>query len=242
MAFCFLLWCVKEQKERLSWWLGAVFWTFLPIFFIYNSSRTGWIAAAVLCTVLVIRHPGFVLKKVLPCVLIGVVVLQFSYGYATHGHVINNIPAKRFFEAMKTRGDVQYSGDRKRIIALEDGIELYEKSNPVLGSGLGGYKPFQIEKRGEYIEVIDFTGMWLLVETGALGLIVFVAFFMMCLWVMYREGYKKEQSMFHRAMFWFLLLFAGMTLLHELMYTRVLWFMMGIALAYPARGSGETAE
>jgi len=126
-----------------------------------------------------------------------------------------------------------YIGDEKRLFALEDGLDLYAATGySLLGSGLGTYKPFQIKKRGEYIDVIDCTPLWLFVETGPLGLVTFFAFFCACLW---GAGSKKlslpENRNFRLAAFAFLIAFAFISLLHEVLYTRVLWFILGMALA-----------
>ncbi len=233
LSFCFLIWGQFDKRMALPRWLRGVFWFILPMFFIYNDSRTGWIASAVLCVLFLSKLPLRRLKFVLPFLCLGI---GFAYGSYflpnVHNVVMKSAQAKYFMKFVGDPSQVpEYGGDKQRYIAVEDGLELYARHDPLVGAGLGAYKPFQVEKRGEYINLMDFTGLWLLVETGAVGLFVFSAFFIVCVWYMYRRGFIDNDGGYYRAMFVFLLLFAGMSILHELMYTRFLWFVMGMALA-----------
>ncbi len=171
------------------------------------------------------------LRRVLVTGLIGVIVGFLCFCVTTDKHIVRGQQFNRLV-VLGTSGihASKYDGDRKRLIAVEDGLELYQRYDPIVGAGLGTYKPFQIEKRGEFVEVIDFTALWLLAEMGVSGLFVFSAFFIVCAASLYQNGRKPQGSSYHRAVFVFLILFAGMTLLHELMYTRILWFIMGLAL------------
>ncbi|PCI54048.1 MAG: hypothetical protein COB36_11115 [Alphaproteobacteria bacterium] len=230
LSFIFVIWGYAEDKPLIPNWVNTLFWLCLPIFFIFNDSRTGWIISVVLAIILFLKTPLKRAKSILPILLIGASIAYASY-YVTSNNVVLQSRQMRNLLGIAKGGDVVYMGDQKRYIAIEDGLELYHKYNPVLGAGLGSYRPFQIEKRGEFIEIIDFTGLWLLVETGGLGVLVFAAFFLCCMWSLYRVGFVSGRSNYHRAMFTFLIMFAVMSLLHELMYTRVLWFAMGLSLA-----------
>ncbi len=240
LAALFIIWSYKEQEPFISKHIRFLFWLLLPLFFVFNESRTGWIAAVFLALIFLLKKPLGRLKVALPLLLAGIVLAYSSYFFVTHQNAfaLKGMQFK-YLMALAQDDDLNYMGDRKRYIAVEDGLELYGQHNPVFGAGLGSYKPFQIEKRGEYIDVIDFTALWLLVETGALGLAVFGAFFVVCGYSLYQQAFVTNQSSFHRAMFVFLIMFAGMSVLHELMYTRFLWFAMGLAMVRLNQGDQD---
>ncbi|MCB1650612.1 MAG: O-antigen ligase family protein [Alphaproteobacteria bacterium] len=237
LAFVFIIWSYADNEIYIPETLRRLFWLCLPVFFIFNDSRTGWLVSIALMIILLLKDPVLRIKKIALPLLIGAVIAYGSYYITTKAtmFVLEGAQMKYLIKVVtkETGEDLAYIGDQKRFIAVEDGLELYHQHNPLIGAGLGSYKPFQIAKRGEFIDVMDFTALWLLVETGAVGLLVFASFFMMCVWALYKTGFAQKNSAYHRAMFTFLVLFACMSVLHELMYTRVLWLAMGLALAVP---------
>lgn len=232
LSMLFVMYSYRDDNFYIPSVICDGFWVCFPVFFLYNGSRTGVILAVILCVVFL----GFsfnknYLKRVLVAFLVGGLVTGLCYHFNDNIHIARVYHVERLATWAVDGVDVSdYSGDKKRLIAVEDGLELYQRYDPIVGAGLGTYKPFQIEKRGEFVEVIDFTALWLLTEMGVSGLFVFSAFFIVCAASLYQNGRKPQGSSYHRAVFVFLILFAGMTLLHELMYTRILWFIMGLAL------------
>ena len=224
----------KDDKSTMHQLVIKVFWLCLPIFLVFNDSRTGWLAFTALIIVFFTKFPIKRARKIIPLLLIGTIIAYASYYVTTNTIVLQARQMKHLIKIIDNKGnsDLEYFGDQKRYVAVEDGMELYQEHNPIIGSGLGTYKPFQINKRGEFIDVIDFSGLWLLVETGILGLSIFSAFFIICAWSLYKTGFTKNHSGFHKAIFVFLIMFAFMAILHELIYTRVLWFIVGLALAF----------
>jgi len=224
----------KDDKSTMHQLVIKVFWLCLPIFLVFNDSRTGWLAFTALIIVFFTKFPIKRARKIIPLLLIGTLIAYSSYYVTTNKEVLRGTQMKYLIKIIdnQTDSDLDYFGDQKRYVAVEDGLELYQEHNLIIGSGLGTYKPFQINKRGEFIDVIDFSGLWLLVETGILGLSIFSAFFIICAWSLYKTGFTKNHSDFHKAIFVFLIMFAFMAILHELIYTRVLWFIVGLALAF----------
>lgn len=214
----------------------VLLWLLLPIFFIYNASRAGWIACALITFIWAVKSPRQFLRQTLPVLLIGALL---AYG-SLYIQSIRDVQKNKQFGLLLALGDIDeenmYGGDRKRLIAVEDGLELYKASNPLIGSGLGTYKDYQIEKRGKFIDLIDFTALWLLVETGALGLLAFTAFFVHCLMTLWRTSRSPpvHERNFERALLYFLIIFAAFSFLHEILYTRYLWLALGLALAKPS--------
>jgi len=228
IAFVLIIWGYKRKDYEVPSLISSLFFLCLPIFFVLNDSRTGWIVGTCFMLIFLFRNPIEKFKFVLPLLCVGATIAYSSYFVTTSVTVQRGHQMRYFVEAIQStpEDELKYRGDQKRYTALEDGLELYRKYNPIVGAGLGSYKPFQIKKRGKFIDIIDFTGLWLLVETGIIGLSVFSAFFIFCLWSLYKSGFRHHDD-FARALFTFLIFFAGMTLLHELIYTRVVWFILG---------------
>lgn len=238
LAFLFIIWSYRAGESVLiPLWVRHLFWVCLPIFLVFNDSRAGWLASVVLVVLFFVREPLKRVRAVVPVLLVGGVIAYGSYFVTTSQNVLKSQQMRYLVQFAKT--DVSYVGDMKRYIAVEDGLELYRQHNPLIGAGLGSYKLFQIEKRGEFIDVIDFTGLWLLVETGAMGVFTFLSFFIVCAWALYRAGFVECGHSYYRAMLVFLIMFAAISVLHELMYMRVLWFSMGLALVKFGQGSVE---
>lgn len=226
MTSCFVIWSYRDIAVPKS--MKCLFWIILPIFYIFNDSRTAWLVSVPLFIIFLSAAPVKKLKTIVPLVFLGMLLLYSSYQFTTSYVVLDGMQAKYLWQVVE--GNTNYKGDLKRFIAVEDGLELYGAYDPMIGAGLGSYKPFQIMKRGEFIEVIDFTALWLLTETGILGVTTFAAFFLVCMFALYKAGFRNDDSGYHRAMLTFLIMFAFMCIFHELMYTRVLWFSVGLAL------------
>ena len=210
--------------------LVQLFWLCAPTCLMYNASRAGWLACALLIIILLIKNPRLCMKRTAPVLLVGILLAYGSTYIAIDAHS-QTLPTAQMNRLIAAFGDTpEYVADNNRYIALEDGLELYKKHDPIIGAGLGSYKPYQIEKRGGFVDIMDSTPLWLLVETGALGLLTFAGFFLTCAWTLF-----KQNTPYHHAMLTFLIIFAAMTLLHELLYTRALWFAVGLALASSAK-------
>lgn len=234
LAFTFVIWSDAEGHTFVPFWLSMLFWLCLPMFFVFNESRTGWIVSAVLAVIFFAKNPIKRGVVVLPILLLGTLITYSSYYMTTAASSsVKEGWQMRYMVALVVQQDeLDYHGDQRRYTAVEDGLELYQQHNFITGAGLGTYRPFQIQKRGEFVDIMDFTGLWLLVETGALGLLMFAAFYLVCMHSVYRVGFVDghSSSSYHRAFLVFLILFAGISVLHELMYTRALWFALGLGM------------
>lgn len=212
-----------SRQKLLPDWAHALLWIIMPIFALYNESRTGWIVLTLILIGLSFSNWRLILYKIMPCVIIGSCI---SYVMFTN----TNIDLfKKGWHMQRISGHVAYSQNVRKA-SLEDGLELYTKSNPIIGSGLGTYQEFQKEKRGKFIDIMDFSALWLLVETGALGLLAFSGFFITAAYDLYKKS-AINSDIFSRSVFFVLILMGAMSFLHELLYTRYLWLFLGLALA-----------
>ena len=131
------------------------------------------------------------------------------------------------------------SADQVRYVTLIDSIDLW-KDSPIIGAGIGSYMPFQIDKRGYFIEIIDSTPLWILAEMGLIGLALFsvmFGLFAVGLWKRARSGDKIAESVLL-----ILFIFALGSLVHQLLYFRPVWFLLGFALAKPAYSEDKSGE
>lgn len=212
-------------------WAHHLFWSILPFFAFYNASRTAWIVGGVCALIIFLHRPFWGFKAILPWLIIGSILAYSSISLMNKSDVLSGRQLHTF-KTIFLKDDIQYVGDRIRITMLKDTTELYTQSHPLFGAGLGSYRIFQENKHGSFIDLIDSTPLWLLVETGMLGLLAFATFFAFCLWRLYRAGFARDGpiSAAHQALFLFLIAFAVMSVMHELTYTRFLWFAVGLAL------------
>jgi hypothetical protein len=216
----------------LPLWVNNLFWFLIPFFVYFNASRAGWFVGGIVVLCIFLRRPIISARNILPFLFLGALTcFPLIYYFGIHN-------PKQMWQLKKITYLIEHKeansrGDRKRVTDLKDGLELYKSSNPVLGAGLGSYNEYQSYRDDPFDYLLDSTPLWLLVETGLLGIFVFSAFFILCLWIFYQRGFGEESSPFHRSLFFFILVFAAISLLHEITYTRFLWFALGLALVQP---------
>ena len=100
-------------------------------------------------------------------------------------------------------------------------IALFSRA-PLLGYGLGYF----IATTGY---TLHNSLLWLVLETGLLGAVVFVSFLVLCLY----QLYLGREDPFLLGMAAVAAAFMAMSLTGEFLYQRHLWFLLGMALASP---------
>lgn len=229
MVFTMIILEVQAYLKTPSWpvWMDRLFWALIPAFALGNASRTGWIMGGGILLISTLKNHTRFLKIILPSVLLGLIIAYGVYSASTVRPMKDGRQVK-YLWAMVTQ-NVDYGGDQKRLTALEDGWELYTQSKPFVGSGLGTYKNHQTAKRGEFLDIMDCSALWLLVETGLLGFLSFGGFFLLCLIHLYGQGFQLGSHL-HLIVCLFLLSMIIMSSMHELIYTRFLWFLLGMGM------------
>ncbi len=131
---------------------------------------------------------------------------------------------------------LEYPGDPIRLSIIADAKEMIAM-NPAIGSGLGSMLLYQEQKHGKMINLIDCTALWILVEMGLIGLVLFAGFYIQSARTLC-AAYKTDEDLskaFRKSLFFILIAFTIMSLFHEIMYTRFIWFFLGLGLALPSR-------
>lgn len=218
-----------------------IFWLMFPAVFIFNGSRTLWVCTAFLFLVFPCLDWRRSLKIILPCVVIGL-ALFFLIFSADQKKFFTNIPIRSttaLIEYAQTPDgtappiNINQYGHKERLEIIEDALALFKKY-PVQGAGLGSALKYQHEKTGSIIDVIDCTPLWILSEMGIIGLLVFAGSYVLMALALLK---KAKDDAFARGVLVILLCFGIFSLFHELLYTRFLWFMLGLALVRPRQGA-----
>lgn len=232
-------------------WIMACFWFFLPLILVYNASRISFGAVIILLLILLVSFGRNTLKSVFLPFLLGMLIVtgMFLVDENMVFREKQQVNMARIAEAAK-EGALDYeayknrindrTGDTVRLRVLEDALDLW-KQHPIIGSGLGTFLSYQKEKYSDsekpVLDIIDSTPLWLLTETGIIGLSAFLAFYGFILWTCWknRKMANDDLDVLRLSLILILTGFAIMSLFHELLYSRHLWFMLGMALAVPKR-------
>lgn len=216
----------------------------LPYFLVQVGSRAGFIALAVMLVMLAFFYRRKILPFVAAMIVGGILTLspyidgkpQLLLFHYNQLDIVNNIQdikssaPERFSDISQ---NTAYTGDNFRLQILDISFDMI-KERPLFGSGLGSSFIEQEKIRGRY-DVIESTPIWLWVETGLFGLAAFGAFYFFCARAITHNMKGVDfHATFNRATFVALAVFSIMILLHEMMLTRQMWFLLGLALALPA--------
>lgn len=231
-------WQIRKSTKP-SWGFYAV-WALIPLFYAYNASRAGLVVLIFIFLAFAFLDFKFTLRRIaVPFVIGSLATLVFFSSFNSYALKIThaNVESSRQlimmegFSAEEAAQKLNYVGDKVRMDTYADAVELWLK-HPVIGGGLGSFQDYQTKKRGYVHDIIDCTGLWLLSETGLVGISLFSAFFLLSLWQIFLKIRNGEDTTgLYLGILMMMLIFAIMSLVHELLYTRFLWFFMGIGLS-----------
>jgi O-antigen ligase len=226
-----------KGQDLVPVWLLRVMWISLPLCHVLVGSRAGWICQILIVPGLLIYGVRESFRSILAPLLAGLalVALLSATGLVvvSRGNQLRllsqmtkvvqdpdlNYEPREIKKKYKLRSDVY------RVQAARDAFELW-KTSPVLGTGLGSFLVFQEQKYGKIIDLIDNSMLWLLTETGLLGLGAFLGFYILCLYTLARSPDPLSLSIAG-----ILLVFGIFSLFHEILYTRFIWFLLGLGMA-----------
>jgi hypothetical protein len=128
------------------------------------------------------------------------------------------------------------SSDQQQFLTLLQGWNMF-LSHPLFGAGLGAYMNEQLQSTGVPL-VIHSTAVWLLAETGLAGFAVFA----FAGWRIFAAEFSRRHELASCAVVLFLIGFGTMAQLHDMLYQRALWLLLGAALAVGAQCAARSAE
>jgi len=223
----------QSHAKRRVWMFTA---GILGMALVLTGSRAGWGTLALVCIAALLIDRRMI-KPIMQSAAMGAVLLLFmGFIPAVMGEIQKaDLAATGFSTNMFELGNAPDSNmvsDAERWKSISGGFRLW-RENPVFGAGLGAY--FQELNRDGQPLVIHNTLVWLLAETGLLGFAVFFTAGAVILWASVRR-LGDPTDVGATTIFLFVLAFASMSMVHELLFQRVLWFILGVCLAsVPAR-------
>lgn len=137
--------------------------------------------------------------------------------------------AAMHYKALRIGLSVQFQhgvSDAQRWTSVLAGFEMFLR-HPLFGAGLGAFIEEQTKEYGRAL-VIHSTPVWLLAETGAAGFAVFAAPYATLLYRTVRRARDADTA--GRLLLLSLVTFGVMSQVHELLYQRTLWLLLGAAL------------
>lgn len=120
------------------------------------------------------------------------------------------------------------SGVNHRIEILHNALSLW-RQQPILGTGLGSF--LWSELKAGRTSTIHTTALWLLAETGLIGLLLFSGFLADMMFQLWKQRNEDEFNGMVIGGLAVLSAFAGASIGLEAMYQRHVWFLAGMALA-----------
>lgn len=214
-------------------------WFLLPLFLVLNLSRASLLVLVPLALYLLISQRCLFLRVCLPLTLAGLLLVPFA-NFANVENALHNLGKISHVQAhVKNEGSLPYEesvyrGDQVRIQIIQDSWGLI-KEHPLTGAGIGTILKLQQDEGRQYVSVIDNTPLWLLTEMGPFGLLGFVSVYVSILLTLLRKrrDADPENQAFIMSAVLILLAFGIYSLLHEILYARFFWFILGMSLALP---------
>lgn len=227
------------KRKAVMWFV----WFLIGCCILVIGSRALYIALIPIFAVLVFQHRSYFMKYALPGLALGAFAVPLLFPNFMYRVTMPFYQTAILFE--KSEDMPVYSSDHlvfkdydiPRLAIAQDALNLIQK-HPVTGAGLGTLLHDQQAKHGKNIAVIDNSLLWILTEMGPLGLFGFIWVFIVMLRALYN---KDDLDPFSRAVFLLLLVFGVFSIFHEILYTRFLWFILGMALVVPKARQDEPA-
>lgn len=120
------------------------------------------------------------------------------------------------------------SSIRQRVETSLLALDLWSTS-PLVGIGMGGFMHHYQQVANGTVFTIHTSALWLLVETGIVGLTLFLSLFASLFWGLFRRA-KPDGDVYAIAMCVILVFAAGVSIGTEIIYQRHLWLLVGLAV------------
>ena len=120
------------------------------------------------------------------------------------------------------------TSDNVRLETIIRGLKLWLE-NPFIGSGLGVFHYLSLTAENG-ANVIHSTPIWILAEFGIIGFVIFCICF---IWIVYFLISKKIKTISLKITFMILFVFIAFSMVHEILYQRIIWLVLGMTLAIP---------
>jgi O-antigen ligase len=214
------------RHERLRFGMLVV----IILGLVASQSRAAYATAPVIVAIAV--WCGVALRPVLRAVAVAFSIVGVFYLFPLfHTFVLDALAAPA------TPGDLppleDGPGDFERLRTVKEGLKMF-LAHPIFGAGLGAYAYERLQADG-YVQVIHSTPIWLLAETGLAGFAVF----MTAAYRIVKAEWARRTEPVGLLILLVLSAMAVMSVVHELLYQRTFWLVLGAALALPVEASDD---
>jgi len=132
------------------------------------------------------------------------------------------------------------SSDSERWLTIVQGWDLWLQ-HPIFGSGLGAYVQSRIDS-GQIFLVIHSVPVWLLAETGLIGLAVLFVVLAVLVRCSFQMMSHRSENGWGAGLLFMLACMSAAGLVHDLFFQRPFWFLLGLFIAVAARHATERPD
>ena len=253
--FCFAfmqIYMKHKNPDKLIKFFHIFLWLILPLFIIYNGSRSGIIALLIILPLSLFLSSRVIVLRSITYLVIGsifafivfkagsntqhmwvperfdflVQTFQYSAEETPKDYIVTDWGEKRIFPD---------KSETVRRLIYKDALELWQTS-PILGIGMGAFLDQQTLINDAGIKTpIDSSILWILVELGLIGFVVFGFFYISLLYISFNNGFNQKkydiETDFHQTAFLFLIGLGILSLLNDINQTRFIWILAGFLMA-----------
>lgn len=221
---------INHQKLLFSRSLTLVGYIINLISIIGSGSRGAFITAIFGLSILTLRKM-ISFRSAFLVIMTGISALLGSIG-------LSNLFSSKLYNYMNSPQLWQFSdsGVSERIHHIKIALGWWLES-PLMGIGLGSYLNRQIEQNMMPLSTIHQTPLWLLTETGLIGLMLILVFVYAALKSLYQSSFLPKNNTLAAGGLAMILAYALASLTSEIMYQRYLWFFLGMLLVQSIRES-----
>lgn len=202
----------------------------------FCHSRAGLGMFIIMLATTMIFPAGRRRRDLLPAVLWPIAALLFStqlyimYDFLLRFAMNGLVGDLNFTELLQVNIERQ-SGDLERWTSITDGWAMWLE-RPVFGSGLGAFMHHYLSTTGGPL-VIHSVPVWLLAETGLVGLLAVSGAFAALLLHAYRHVRHPDAAGWAVGLLIAMICIGAGMLVHDFFYQRSFWFLLGLFAALP---------
>lgn len=200
---------------------------------LFSRSRSAWLALLpMLVPLLWLR--AIELRTLIGGVARGAILVGAIYGAAVavgwlgQYDIASSAPSSVSMSAHLISAPITDSGVNHRIQIMKTAMELWREA-PIFGIGLGSFYAHELARGGN--SVIHTSALWLLTETGVVGLILFGILFYICVVTLWRE--TRNADPWAATALAVVIALAVSSLGTEIIYQRYLWLVLGMGMIKP---------
>lgn len=213
-ALLVILAAIHYSHSRAGMGMMAILIIVMMVFSPPERRRQAFVTAGYLCG-------AYLLLLLLPSILAYAQTLLTSFDLNRSVSAYLSLPLRRD------------SSDSERWLTIVQGWDLWLQ-HPVLGNGLGAYVQGRIEA-GQQFLVIHSVPVWLLAETGLLGLLVLTVVLILFVKTAFEAMARPQTLAWGLGLLIILACMTASGLVHDFFFQRPFWFLLGLFIAAAVR-------